>query len=117
MTLQPRDPGETFTTDRLPPATSFVRQLEAEHGERFFLLSEVANLVGVQQQTLRRLIRHPDKKVNAPSFKGHQGKMPIYVFTQADVDEIKEYYSRRYEGFYANNSPRGRGRPKSKKSA
>jgi hypothetical protein len=63
---------------------------------------------------LRRLIKDPDKKIKAPSFIGHQGKMPIYVFTDEDVNEIAAHYQARYEGFEKRDLERGPGRPKKK---
>lgn len=112
MTLRPRNEGELITSDRITPAEAFVRSL----GEGHYLLSEVADKVGVAQQTLRRLIRDPDKKIKAPSFIGHQGKMPIYVFTEEDVAEIRAHYQSRYEGFEQRDQERGPGRPRNKKA-
>lgn len=111
MTLRPRKQGETITSDRVTPAEAYVRSL----GEGHYLLSEVADKVGVAPQTLRRLIKDPEKKVKAPTYIGHQGKMPIYVFTDEDVTEIAAHYSARYEGFEKRDLGRGPGRPKSKK--
>lgn len=111
MTLQPRNKGETFTSDRLTPAEAYVRSL----GEGYYLLSEVAERAGVTPQTLRRLIKDPNKKLKAPSYTGNQGEMSIYVFTEDDVTEVIEHYQSRYEGF-EKTVGRGPGRPKSKKA-
>lgn len=111
MTLRPRKDGETLTSDRMTPAEAYVRSL----GEGHYLLSEVADKVGVAPQTLRRLIKDPSRKIHAPSYVGHQGKMEIYVFTDDDVKEIAAHYKARYEGFELRDLERGPGRPKSKK--
>ena len=110
MKPQPREEGQTFTSDRLTPAEMYINQLDGE----YYRLSEVAEQVGISPQTLRRLIKSPKKKVNAPSYVGHQGNMPIYVFSKEDLEEIRDYYQKRYEGFDAP-AVRGQGRPKSKK--
>jgi hypothetical protein len=95
----------------MTPAEAYVRSF----GEGHYLLSEVAEKVGVAPQTLRRLIKDPDRKIHAPSYLGHVGKMEIYVFTDADIVEIAAHYKARYEGFELRDLERGPGRPKSKK--
>jgi hypothetical protein len=95
----------------MTPAEAYVRSL----GPGYYLLSEVADKVGVASQTLRRLIKDPNKKIHAPSFVGNQGLMDIYVFTEDDVREIAAHYKSRYEGFEKRDLERGPGRPKSKK--
>lgn len=100
-----------MTSDRMTPAEAYVRSLGPGH----YLLSEVADKVGVAGQTLRRLIKDPDKKIKAPTFVGNQGKMEIYVFTDEDVREIAAHYQARYEGFEQRDLERGPGRPKGKK--
>lgn len=103
-----RKAGETFArTDRVPPAVQYVRSLDGE----YYLLSEVASMVGVAEATLRKLIRADPPKVEAPSFLGEQGDMKIYLFTPADVAEIKDYFHTKYQDF---EKPRGPGRPKKK---
>lgn len=79
------------------------------------MLSEVAKMVGVAPGTLRRLVTDPDSKFKAPSFTGHQGKMPIYIFTNEDVAEISKHYAARYEGFERRDLERTPGRPRDKK--
>lgn len=110
MKPQPREQGATFTSARPTPAEKYIADLDGE----YYRLSEVADLVGVSPGTLRRLIKSPKKKVKAPSYEGHLGRMPIYVFSRDDLEEIRAYYAARYEGF---DSPaaRGVGRPRSKK--
>lgn len=105
MKPQPRKKGETFTSNRVTPAEKYVRELEGE----YYLLSEVAEKVGVAPGTLRRLIKSPTKKVNAPSFVGHQGAMPLYIFSKDDLEEIRTYYATRYHGFNDAEAGEGRG--------
>lgn len=100
-----------MTSDRMSPAEAYVRSL----GDGYYMLSEVAEKAGVTSQTLRRLIKDPDKKIKAPSYIGNMGEMEIYVFTEQDVAEIKAHYQARYEGFDKPKPGRGPGRPKSKK--
>lgn len=102
-----------MSSDRITPAEAYVRAL----GDGYYLLSEVAEKAGVTAQTLRRLIKDPDKKIKAPSYIGHMGKMPIYVFTDEDVAEVTAHYQSRYEGFEKRDLERGPGRPKSKKAS
>ena len=99
-----------MTSDRMSPAEAYVRSL----GDGYYMLSEVAEKAGVTPQTLRRLIKDPEKKIKAPSFIGNMGDMEIYVFNEDDVTEVMAHYQSRYEGF---DKPvaRGPGRPKSKK--
>lgn len=106
----PRKEGEIFTSKRPTPARRYIDSLDGE----YYLLSEAAAMVGISQQTLRRLIRRADKTVRAPSYKGHQGKMEIYIFSAEDIEELKEYYSTKYVDFTGTES-RGPGRPRSKK--
>lgn len=82
--LEPRErPGHP---SRLSPADRLVSELDGE----FYKLSEVAEIVGVSQMTLRRLL-HNDK-IDAPSYQIKRGKMTIYVYTPEDIQEIKRYY-------------------------
>jgi hypothetical protein len=105
-----RKAGESFTrADRVPPAIAYVRSLDGE----FYLLSEVAEQVGVSQGTLRKLVHADPPKVSAPSYMGNQGDMNIYLFTPEDVTEIKAYFKTKYADF---EKPRGPGRPKKKVS-
>lgn len=101
-----------MTSTRMSPAEAYVRAL----GDGYYMLSEVAEKVGVTAQTLRRLIKDPNKKIKAPSYIGQMDSMQIYVFTEEDVNEINSHYQSRYEGF-EKRAGRGPGRPKSKKAS
>jgi len=108
-----RKPGAVFPNQnkQASPAEVYVRELGPGH----YMLSEAAELVGIAPNTLRRLIRAkgPDgkPKVKAPSLTGAQGAMNQYIFTDADVEEIKSYYKNMYENFVAGQKlPVGRPR-------
>lgn len=89
-----RKKGEVLTTGpRLSPAEAYVRSLPGEN----YLLTEVAEEVGMNPHTIRRLIKADPPRVKAPSYIGSLGKQEIYVFTAEDLAEVKAYYQRRYE--------------------
>ena len=100
-----------MTSTRMSPAEAYVRSL----GDGYYMLSEVAEKAGVTPQTLRRLIKDPNKKIKAPSYLGNMSSMEIYVFTDEDVAEVIGHYQARYEGFEKRDRDRGPGRPRSKK--
>jgi hypothetical protein len=88
-----RKKGESFHTDRATPAETYVRNLPGVN----YLLSEVAEIVGLNSHTIRRLIKANPPRVKAPSYVGQLGKQQIYIFTEEDVEEIRSYYARKYE--------------------
>ena len=77
----------------MSPAEAYVRSLGPGH----YLLSEVAEEVGMNPHTIRRLIKADPQRVKAPSYIGELGKQQIYVFVERDLEEIREFYARRYE--------------------
>jgi len=108
-----RKPGVLLpnTNQKASPAEEYVRNLDGE----FYLLSEVAEIVGVTKNTLRRLVTNKEKRVKAPSYTGALGGMNIYIFSRADIEEIKEYYHSRYENFAGPEAKLPPGRPKARK--
>lgn len=78
---------------RLSPAEAYVKSLPGTN----YLLAQVAEEVGMNPHTIRRLIKAQPPRVKAPSYIGKLGKQEIYVFTDKDLEEIREFYKRRYE--------------------
>lgn len=102
-----RKPGEKIPSNntKASPAEVYVRNLNGE----YYLLGEVAELVGIAKNTLRRLIT--TEKVKAPSLIGSLGGMSFYIFTKEDVAEIRDYYQTKYVDFASGNKlPPGRPR-------
>jgi hypothetical protein len=108
--LTKRKPGDLIPSNnpKASPAEEYVRGLNGE----YYLLGEVAEIVGVAKNTLRRLVKSGN--VKAPSFTANLGKMSFYVFSKADVDEIRNYYASKYEEFQAG-AGLPVGRPKARK--
>ena len=71
---------------RTSPATRILRELDGE----YYTMRQVAEMVDVHIETLRRLCR--TSRVNGPSNAVQQGQLVIYLFTHEDVAEIKEYF-------------------------
>ena len=90
----------------LSPATAFVRSLPGE----FFMLREVAEMVGVSQYTLRNLIAKNAEGLT-PSNYAMFGSVKIYLYTRADIDRLQKHFERRLEvRKYDGQSPKV-GRP------
>lgn len=77
----------------LSPATRFVRSLDGE----YFMVSEAAKMLEVSERTLRRLINEtrdvPEAEKLGPSFYVNFGKIPIYLYTRADIEKIRVHLS------------------------
>lgn len=102
-----RKPGEKLPNKNVKasPAEEYVRNLEGE----FYLLSEVAEMIGIAKNTLRRLI--VTDAVSAPSYVGSLGGMSFYIFSTEDIEEIKDHYEGKYQDFSTGNKlPTGRPR-------
>lgn len=80
-------------TPRKSPADQLLSDLDGD----YMKLTDVAAVVGVHQETLRRLCR--TEKVNAPSKAVKQGGMIMYLFTPEDVLELKQYFKRGRSAF------------------
>jgi excisionase family DNA binding protein len=109
--LTKRNPGEQIPSNntKASPAETYVRSLNGE----YYLLGEVAEILGVAKNTLRRLVKSGN--INAPSFTANLGKMSFYVFSKADLEEIREYYQSKYEDFSKGEGlPVGRPRARKK---
>ena len=111
--LTKREPGTIIPSNntKASPAEEYVRNLNGE----YYLLGEVAEIVGVAKNTLRRLIKADPPVVQAPTFTANLGKMSFYVFSKDDITEIRNYYASKYEDFQAG-SGLPVGRPRARKS-
>ena len=90
----------------LSPATAFVRSLPGE----FFMLREVAEMVGVSQYVLRNLIAK-DAEGLLPSNYAMFGNVKIYLYTRADIERLQKHFERRMVvREYDGQSPKA-GRP------
>ena len=72
---------------------SGVRSIVNRLGGEYYTTSEVANILGVSQGTLRRWYRSPSLGHKAPSKKLTRGKMVIYLYTPEDLEELRKYIS------------------------
>lgn len=79
---QQSDDSEVFVS----PADRLISSLEGT----YFKLTEVADLLGKSEITLRRLIKK--NVVKAPSFQIRQGENLYYLYTPDDVEELRKYY-------------------------
>jgi transposase len=70
----------------MDPATRAVRSIPGG----YFLLREAAEMLGVSTQKIRKLIKTPELGLT-PKMQTHQGKSTIYLYTQDDVDRIRQY--------------------------
>ena len=90
----------------LSPAVAFVRSLPGE----FFMLREVAEMVGVSQYTLRNLIAN-DVEGLTPSNFAMFGNVKIYLYTRDDIARLKKHFERRLEVLKYNGQSAKVGRP------
>ena len=95
--------SETRTVD---PATRFVRALPGD----YFMLREAAQACGVSQFTLRKFIAD-DVPECTPSKYTMFGRVKIYLYTDEDIDSIKEYLSHLVQVFDHNGPAKKVGRP------
>lgn len=70
------------------PAIAYVRSL----GIDGLVASQVADEIGCSVQLIRKLQKDPSFK--APSVEVPYGKNKIYVYTPADVEELRSYWTR-----------------------
>jgi hypothetical protein len=69
------------------PAARLVSGLDGQ----YYLVTEVAEMLGKDPMTIRRAMY--SKKVKAPSFEVKQGKMKVYLYTPEDIQELREHFS------------------------
>jgi len=71
----------------ISPAARLVSALDGQ----YYLLSEVADILGKDQMTIRRAMYN--KKVKAPSYEVWEGKMKVYAYTPDDIQELKDFFA------------------------
>lgn len=90
MLTKPRTPVMA-PSRRISP----IERAVAESG--CYRLSEAAEMLGVAPITLRRLLKKPG--INAPSkelvHEGENGEYRTYLYTPADIKELKRYFEGR----------------------
>lgn len=92
---------------RMDPSTRFVRSLDGE----YFMLREAAAMLGISSQALRKTVH--DTSLNAPSFWVMFGKLKIYLYTRADVEETRKWFKEREQVFRTGEGPQPKvGRPR-----
>jgi hypothetical protein len=74
-------------TGGVSPAARLVSALDGQ----YYMLSEVAAILGKDPMTLRRAMYN--NRVNAPSYEVREGKMKVYVYTTDDIQELREYFA------------------------
>lgn len=80
------------TETRISPVTMYVRKLSKQMGETFYTAKEVAEMVGVSVQAIRKYGKNEVcGKGVAPSRMAKQGKMTVYLYTEEDVEAIRHY--------------------------
>jgi hypothetical protein len=78
---------ERHPSGGVSPAARLVSSLDGQ----YYMLSEVAEILGKDPMTLRRAM-YKDR-VKAPSFEVKQGKMKVYAYTADDIQELREYFA------------------------
>lgn len=73
--------------------TWWLREFITKHDLK--TVSEVADILGVSQATLRRLT--DSDAVKAPSQEYRVGKWWVYLYTEEDVQELKEHFQQRVQ--------------------
>lgn len=77
----PNDPEKSMS-----PVDRVISELDGN----YYKLSETAKIVGVAESTLRRLLRR--EVLPIPSKVLMMGEGWAYLFTEEDIDLIKQYY-------------------------
>lgn len=75
--------------NKLTSADRIMAQLDGT----YYRLSEVSDILGVSKNKLRKMLHV--KEVSAPSYKLRHGGMDMYLYTQADIDELRDYFDRK----------------------
>jgi len=73
------------TMTRVDSPTKFVRSLDGT----YYMVSELSEMLGIAQSTLRKRMHDPDTPEWQPSFTAALGKMTIYLYTPDDVKRIR----------------------------
>lgn len=78
---------ENHPSGGVSPAARLVSNLDGQ----YYLLSEVAEILGKDPMTLRRAMYN--NRVKAPSYEVWEGKMKVYAYTADDIQELREYFA------------------------
>lgn len=78
---------EVHPESRISPAHRIIAALDGD----YTTMRQAAAICGVHIETMRRLCR--TDAVKAPSLATKRGKLVIYLFTDEDVEEVKEYFN------------------------
>lgn len=90
QTPQPEDRQENRTR-RLSPAARLVTSLDGD----YYMISEVAKILGKSTQTIRRTMY--ENRVKAPSKQVRQGGMTVYLYSSEDIEELRGYFAAQVE--------------------
>lgn len=71
---------------KIDPMTTFVRGLD---GGPYYMVREASEMLGVNHRVLRKLNDDPDSDLK-PSFLAYLGKVKVYLYTQDDIEKIRE---------------------------
>lgn len=88
---EPQRTPQSKRTDHPSGGASPAARLVSALDGQYYLLSEVAEILGKSQMTIRRAMYN--KRVKAPSLELNQGKMKIYLYTTDDIQELRDYYA------------------------
>jgi len=95
---------------KIDPVTTFVRGLD---GGPYYMVREASEILGVNHRVLRKFNDDPDSDLK-PSFLAFLGKVKVYLYTEDDIDRIKDALEERRR-VYPNDPALipVRGRPRS----
>lgn len=74
-----------MTKKRKPPSVQAVEAL----GQGHHRLMEVAQILGVSESTMRRWLK--EDSLHAPTYQIAHGEMITYVYTDADIEELRGF--------------------------
>lgn len=81
---------------RQSPVTKWVRKLEKDYNERYYLANEVATRLGVSVQAVRKYAK---KQVCGPGVAPSRavpfGDIEINLYTEADIEALQKYLDTR----------------------
>lgn len=89
----------------MDPATKFVRSLDGT----YYMLREAAEMLGISGHTLRKFNENEEADLKA-SFVAYFGKVKIFLYTEDDIEKIREYLDARRQ-VYPTSSTLLEGKP------
>lgn len=94
---------------RVSPITAYVRNLP----QTYYLLNEVALMLGVHDRTLRVLNGDPETfRTLGPTSVVRFGKVTVYLYTPEDVEKLKKHFANRRKVEPAVKADGNPGRPR-----